>query len=89
MSKTTTGKRFERFTLVKKTVDGDAVVLFTVRSGHKVTVYTFGTWTDYTTRFEMSHAEARTAWKKLIVDGFSREVDSRLACNPRKVCEAA
>ncbi len=58
-SKTVAGKCFERFTLVK--VDGDAVVLFTVRSGNVVSVYTYGTLTDYTTRFEMTRADARAS----------------------------
>jgi len=62
-------------TLMHKLVRDDSqntTVLFSEQANGTIKVYTFGTYTDYTTTFFMPKDEARQTWKDLVAKGFKR-----------------
>lgn len=56
----------------------NTTVLFSEQTDGQIKVYTFGTYTDYTTTFFMSKDEARQCWKDLVAKGFKRGRSERV-----------
>jgi hypothetical protein len=87
MSKTRMG--WSKTVLVKSFgTDGTGFVSFRVLSDNTVRVYTYGTWTDYTTDFNLSRPEARAEFKRLMGEGWKvQESDRCAAMWSRTACE--
>ena len=69
MSAPVTGRKTHKLT--KIVPDGELSVLVTpCEERDEVRIYTYGTWTDYTTRIEETLTQARATWARLVADGF-------------------
>lgn len=60
--------------------DGTGFVMFRALPSGLVRVFTYCTWSDYTTKFELTRSEARVEWTRLTGEGWAEESGPRAWC---------